>query len=386
MARNSVAFNEFVELNTEQELLNYVNCHDNEELVKLLLEIKKRRAISWEDRAILQMIEKSPLTLWASDKAYKVVLWAGACKEVYHKDLKGKPFYEVMSIYERAQAMEDSIAVIKADDELDQLLEDFRNYYTKDLQGIKKDFSLVTNSMQLVDNETGEKYYAEIGLPINIEQALSEHLERQKRFDAKVKEFDAKVQKLKEEFVATKDGLITLVNQAKGLDSDQKKALRKRINAANTTITANLKKAHTAFDFETFLQDNKEAIEDITETLESEINNAIKELPATITDIPNKENPDMLSAEYDKVMELVRITFESEITRINATQVNARLKKERDKIVIALEDKKAELIRELLVMKEKMASCPPNQLDVYRCNLELIKNNLGAELERILNS
>ena len=199
--KNSL-FSEFEKLNGEQQIRKYVYEHNEDDLVKLLLLIKEKRAVSWKDRAILQMIEKSPLTLWASNKTYKVVLWAGTCEQTYHRDLIGKPFYEIISIYERSQAMEDSIAMIEADeDKLDQLIADFKNYYTKDMEGTRTEFSLVTNSMQLVDDETGEKLYAEIGLPIDLEKALSKHRERQEEFSEHVAKFESAVEELNKKFI-----------------------------------------------------------------------------------------------------------------------------------------------------------------------------------------
>ena len=96
--KNSL-FSEFEKLNGEQQIRKYVYEHNEDDLVKLLLLIKEKRAVSWKDRAILQMIEKSPLTLWASNKTYKVVLWAGNCEQTYHRDLIGKPFYGIISIF-----------------------------------------------------------------------------------------------------------------------------------------------------------------------------------------------------------------------------------------------------------------------------------------------
>lgn len=384
---DNLSISGFEALRDKQQIREYVENHTKDNLVDLLLLIKEKRAVTWKDRAILQIVEKSPLTLWASNKAYKVVLWAGTCKKTYKRDLLGRSFYEIMSIYERSQAMEDSISVIEADDDtLGPLLEDFKNYYTKDMAGTKANFSLITNSMQLVDDETGEKYYAEIGLPIDLKKALAEHEERQRAFIENVDSFKNSVAKLTKKFSAGKDELLSRINKEGSLDAEQKETLRKQINAESATITSDLKKSDMAPDFEKFLQDNGSAIDFTLQRLGCEIDKAIEQLsPSTSTNLKykeDKEDPAKLKCDIEHMIETVQMTIDAEIEAKTSVRIaDEDLKQIRKYSIIELQNKRDELIRDLSRMIVFIDSSPDITLKAYRSYINEIESTMRKSID-----
>ncbi|GHV06572.1 hypothetical protein FACS1894217_05530 [Clostridia bacterium] len=370
---------------SDEEIKQYVNKNEKSDLAELLILIKKKRAVCWEDRAILQMVEKSPLTFWASNKAYTVVLWSGTCKETYRRDLLGKPFPEIMSVFERSQAMTDSLSVIEADEnKLEPLLADFKNYYTKDLQGSRAaDFSLVTNSMQLINDETGEKYYAEIGLPIDLEKALEVHQERQREFDERVNTFKTDVASLRSRFTADINALRTRLNNEFGLSSKQKKDLRKRLDDEKVCITANLDKSERAFDFAQFLQDNEDAIVSSIQKLSYEIENATNKV-ATVSESEQQENPETLKVDIEHKKELVQTTFDSEIRKkTSANIIDDAVDKQRSEQIVIFQNRRDEFIRRLTNMRESVDQSTSYALTLFRKELSTIESEMRIFIDDV---
>lgn len=202
---------------SEQELNEYFHNIDAKELTKIFLELKKRRAYTWKDRMLLQMIDKTPnLTFWASDRNYKVRLWEGQCNDVYRKDYEGQPFYEFISPLERINAMQDSMLIINSkESEVGTHLKSFENYYTKDVVGAYVEVEMITNSVQLIDIDNDEVYYGEVGLHLNLEDVKKRYVEQQRKLEKKQKIIEKEWDKLLYEFEQRKDSLIDDVEKLK---------------------------------------------------------------------------------------------------------------------------------------------------------------------------
>jgi len=355
---------------SDNEVAEYVRDNEDADITNLLLLIKEKRAVRSEDRKLLQMVEKSPLTFWASDKAYRVVLWAGKCSDVYNRNLLGKPFLEIMSIYERSNAMKDSISIINANSEtIATLLKDFSNYYTKDMEGNARDFSLITNSMQLIDDETGEKFYAEIGLPIDLEQALSQHKERQKEFEKCIHAFEVGVKELKDSFNDEIKEIRKKINNKLKISDSQKRKLKEIVREITTEINDNLSKHKASSDFERFLQDNEEAIEEAIIVVDKAIQNSLSNTPQPDEAKQNK-SINAISAKIDKQSEIINITFEQEINSTTSADIDNNLQMLRTKKLTALQDKRDELLRELTEMEESLASSTAYTLRLFQLRLD----------------
>lgn len=363
----------------ENQIRDYIESLTTDEIASLIYQIKKKRAIRWEDRVILQMVEKSPLTFWASDKDYKVVLWTDTCKDVYHREMLGLPFYEMISIFERPQAMKDSLSVIEADEnKLGPLLADFKNYYTSDLEGESTTFNLVTNSMQLINDETGEKYYGEIGLPIDLTKAMAEHDFRQKRFNKEVDEFNESVEQLQRKFDLGKKELLSKIRSERRLSASLKTELRERITETSGIIQSNLDKSRSASNFDKFINDNDIAIDAALERFDAEFNNALQNQV-----LPNKsetdcEDPQKLKTDIEHTLELIDIISRTIISEKSGAKIHDKsISEQRNAQIEKFQSQRDEIVKELNDMKVYIDQATDGSLTVYRSHLKRIADDIN---------
>ena len=379
MADINNAFKKLSELNDENEIRDFVSALSPDDIASLIILIKNKRALAWKDRAILQMVDKSPLTFWASDKDYNVVLWTETCKEVYHREMLGYPFYEMISIFERPQAMKDSISVIEADEnKLGPLLADFRNYYTSDLEGKSTTFNLVTNSMQLINDETGEKYYGEIGLPIDLAKAMEEHDLRQKRFAKEVSEFNEAVEQLQRKYDLGKNDLLTNIRKQRGLNAKLKTELRERITETSGIIQSNLDKSRSASNFDKFLNDNDIAIDAALESLEAEFRNAMQN--QTLSEANTSvEDPYQLKTDVKHTIELINILSNDIISQKNSAKLRDKsLSAQRDATIAEFQSERDAIVQELNEMTIYIDQATETQLKAYRSHLNGINTKINT--------
>ncbi len=375
LSKNKISIIDFENMFAE-DIIKFVNNSSANQIVELLLLIKEKRAIQWNDRAILQMVEKSPLTFWASDKSYQIVLWAGKCKDVYNRDLFGKSFPEIMSILERSDAMKDSISVIEAkQDELAPLLADFKNYYTKDMQGNQVKFSIVTNSMQLIDEDTGEKYYAEIGLPIDLESALDQYHKREEELKEKVNIILEKLKNIRNSFSIEISRFRQIIHKEEKLTRNQKSKLRKIISNYESEIEDNLQRYKLALNLDDFIHENEEAKEIAIEKIQIAINHEISQVPKPEVTNHNKNIEEIIKT-IDNKIEIIRSTFDYEIKQSTESDINNDLEKDRKKFLFKLQEKRDEYIRELTEMKELIVSTTTVNLSKYQSRLDVIEDDM----------
>lgn len=285
----SLSLDKFLSMN-QSEVIKWVNASDKTDIISFLTSMIGKRAFSWEDRMLLQMVDKSPFTFWASDKSYKVRLWKGKSSSVYARDMLGREFYEFISRYERSNAMADSIKIINAKDtELAQLLEDFKNYYTEDIVGNKASIGIVTNTIQLIDDITGEALYAEIGVPIDLQKALKEFNERQEAFEEQICEFKNSCDELLSEANKAEKEIKKRINDKKELKSDRKHKLRESCSNEFGVIKTEIRtaKEEAAVDFERFIQDAEESIQLAKDKMNEVIDNETLEIEYNTA--PDKE-------------------------------------------------------------------------------------------------
>ena len=277
---------------SDADITELVTESDKTDLAMFLSTLSRMRAFSWKDRMLLQMIEKSPFTYWASDKAYKVRLWEGKSGTVYARDMLEREFHEFISRYERRNAMSDSIKIIDAQDTaLLQLIADFENYYTRDIVGNKAAIGLVTNSIQLIDEISGETFYAEIGVPIDLQKALDEFNERQKEFENEIKGFEKRCDELIDEATDIQKEMKTKINNSDGLARSRKHDLRELCTSEFSAIIRDFKtaKKETATNLEKFISDAEESIQLVKDKIAEAIDNeTITILRTTVGDSEHK--------------------------------------------------------------------------------------------------
>lgn len=368
---------------SEADMAELVTRSDDADLIAFLSLIARMRAFSWEDRMLLQMIEKSPFTYWASDKAYRVVLWSGKCSEIYHRSLLGKPFPEIMSLFERSNAMIDSLRVIEADSNtLPKLIADYANYYTKDLQGEARDFGLITNSMQLIDDETGEKFYAEIGLPFEFERQLSEYEERQKKLAEKVDRFESNVSRHRARFGEMISNYLTAIAVNKSITAHKRKELRDFIECREAEISGNLDKYSAALDFDKFLRQNEAAIDEAILEVNQAIESATNETPQQAVAIP-PNGFETLEKDIDQMSEIIMKTFDAAIEEATKVVVDTALEQQRIKKLKSLQDTRDAFLRDLTEMKESIPSSTTVILKGLRMQVDAMHENMRNSISKI---
>lgn len=366
---NKITIGEFEKMENN-DIYNFAKNATIEEIVSLLVLIKEKRAISWTDRLLLQMIDKSPLTFWASDRTYKVRLWEGKCESVYKRQMLGKEFPEFISRLERRQAMLDSINIINADtNELSQLLADFENYYTKDIVGNKAEVSLVTNSMQLIDEDSKEKFYAEIGLPIDLLEALKLHEARKKEFDKEIEDFEKKCSDCSSKANKEKQDLLSKISVL-NISRDEKKSLREICINKFSTIEHEIElgKKETATNLGEFIDTTISSIQIAKEEVEDAISNTSKNFYFT-----DEKSQKCTLKELLEQIRILKMTmtgqFMTLITEIESRDADDEFQKDRDQRISAIIEKRDEFLRNLSDLAQQLQQVPSNMLSTYKVEL-----------------
>lgn len=265
---------EWIFSTSEQELNDFVSTINAEELTKIFVELRKRRAFKWQDRMLLQMIDKTPnLTFWASDKDYKVCLWEGQCNNIYGKNYCGDYFYNFISPLERINAMQDSMLVITSNErEVGTHIKSFENYYTKDIAGYA-DIEMITNSVQLIDTDNNEKYYGEIGLHLNLEEVQKKHSEQQRKLSEKQKKIEEEWNQLLKDVELRSDSILTEMSKLR-FERKISNNFRRKINDLKRKLTEEINAQKIKW-VDTYEDDIKK-IRDIIEQKYDEIDESVE--------------------------------------------------------------------------------------------------------------
>lgn len=344
----------------DNELKEFVELNDDVKIYNLLKLIKSKRAIKWKDRLLLQMIDKSPLTFWASDKNYIVRLWEGNSENVYRRNMLDKKFTEFISKTEMQNAMNDSISIINADESnLNQLIADFSNYLTMDMLGTQKYISIITNSMQLIDEDNNEKFYAEIGLPIDLEDVKSEYINREEKFKNKFENFEEKCQMRLNEMENKKNELIERINGNPNIDLEKKNNLISdcMIEFSKLEQYINDKKGTIAIGFQEFLDGTT-----------IKINSILNKIQKSINITTYKEKHDSLNKNLNSFIDEINKDFKKLIIQIKQSNIDESFFNDFNKKVDFLESQKKYYIEQT----EKLSSEIKNNVDLEIIELALI--------------
>ena len=331
---------------SDDEISSFINQISKKEITDILCLLKKKRALSWKDQMLLQMIDKSPMSFWACDLAYIVRLWEGKSEEIYKRQMVGHEFHSFISRMERKQAMEDCITIIETpQNEVEVFLEDFRNYYTKDIKGNQAEIGLVTNSIQLYDEDEDEYLYAEIGLPIDLEEALKLYNERLCDFKSTIDDFINECDRLIKMNAKRK---MEIMNKIDGLTikNNKKSKLRQKCNYIFSTFNSDIRKAkkYKAVDLDDYIVKVENAIEfEYGELFDLMDNNTIPE-PKDF--IPKEELKNLIETEQRNT----NLKFDELILKkesINVTEGNEGVKRQ---TISELKKKKDEFSREFSLL------------------------------------
>ncbi len=186
-----------------------------EELIKLLLDCEEQRAFSYEDQLKLAILDKSPFTVWASDRNCIIKMWSGQCESMYGRrkeDVLGKDFVDLfVSPDEQAAARRDQLEIIDNDKEFHNIANDQgRNGNT---------LQLITNCFRIKDPQSGEFWNAEMGVAIDYYEEEKKQLERNieegRMIQTLISDFSAIQNQYREQFFDRKESLLAAIRNGK---------------------------------------------------------------------------------------------------------------------------------------------------------------------------
>ena len=357
------------------------------DLVDFIVSLSQVRAFSWRDRMLLQMVDKSSLTFWASDKNYVVRLWEGSCNDTYGTDMHGRKCSEFISRYEMQNMLIDSVDMVEARgaNAVNDLIKKFKNYYTQDNTNGNRPLGIITNSLQLYDKDANEYFYAEIGLPIDdLKNVIREYEERQSAFKKTFDDFNVDCAELDKENSAHRakrlDEVYTVLNQKR------KEELLKTIEETYSEIKKTIKeeKESRADKFD----DCIDQIRMLLIEKYSSIDSLIADVSKPITTETSEDGVAERKRQGDELMEYQTIFIDKferlkeEVQKtINgtiATTAKLNYKKRLDEI----DSRQKEIRDELIIHADDVQHCSPMMLKFKPSTLKLIQEEVNKEIEK----
>lgn len=185
--------------------------YTKEELIQLLIELEQKRAFSYEDQLKLTILDKSPFTVWASDRNCIIRIWEGQCESMYGRkkeDVLGKDFVDLfVARDEQAAARRDQLEIIDNGKEFHNIANDQgRNGNT---------LQLITNCFRVKDPKTGEYWNAEMGVAIDYyeeeKKQLARNIEEGRLIQTLISDFGETQRQYREQFIDRKEALLAAI-------------------------------------------------------------------------------------------------------------------------------------------------------------------------------
>ena len=152
--------------------MNFENM-TKEELIAKLKELENQRAFTYEDQMKLDILDKSPFTIWASDRDCKITLWEGQCEALYGYSREFAIGQDYISLFvapdEQLAARRDQLSIIDN-------AEVFHNI-ANDRAKNGNTLQLVTNCFRIKNPRSKQYWNAEMGLIIDYLDQEKERLE-----------------------------------------------------------------------------------------------------------------------------------------------------------------------------------------------------------------
>ena len=195
------------------------NKMSKKELIGYIQKLINQRAFTYEDQMKLAILDKSPFTIWASDRDCKIKLWTGKCEELYGHSSKTALERDFVDFFvapdEQRAARIDCVDIIDKGTLFHNIANDKGRYGT---------IELLTNCFRVKDVRTGEYLQAEMGLIISFLEQERERLitiiEESKKIEGLIKNFLAIVQKKKKKFKNKRKAIYSAIKDA------EKKAIK----------------------------------------------------------------------------------------------------------------------------------------------------------------
>lgn len=182
-----------------------------EELIEYIHKMKSQRAFTYEDQLKLTILDKSPFTIWASDRNCIIHLWEGQCESMYGRkkeDVIGKDFVDLfVARDEQPAARRDQLEIIDNDKMYHNIANDQgRNGNT---------LHLITNCFRIQDPKSGEYWNAEMGVSIDYyeeeKRQLAENIAEGRLIQSCVSEFLDSQRQYREQFINRKESLLAAI-------------------------------------------------------------------------------------------------------------------------------------------------------------------------------
>ena len=195
-----------------------------EDLIQLLVDLEGKRAFTYEDQLKLVILDKSPFTIWASDRNYIIKMWEGQCESMYGRkkeDVLGKDFVDLfVATDEQAAARRDQMEIIDNGKEFHNIANDqARNGNT---------LQLITNCFRIQDPITGEYWNAEMGVAIDYyeeeKKQLARNIEEGRLIQALISDFSQTQNQYREQFDNRKELVLATIRTGKFEAAKQQKA------------------------------------------------------------------------------------------------------------------------------------------------------------------
>lgn len=195
--------------------MNKYEEYSKEELIQLLLEFEEKRAFSYEDQLKLTIIDKSPFTIWTSDRNCIIHMWEGQCESMYGRkkeEVIGKDFVNLFVAQdEQIAARRDQLEIIDNGKEFHNIAND-RGRYGNTLR-------LITICFRIKDPRSGEYWNAEMGMSIDYYEEelrqLAHNIEEGKLVQNLISDFAETQRQYREQFIDRKESLLAEIRNGK---------------------------------------------------------------------------------------------------------------------------------------------------------------------------
>lgn len=221
-----------------EENEDYQNWSTNE-LIEYIKKLKQKRELTYEERMKLTIIDKSPFTIWASDRNCTIKLWEGKCESMYgysKSEVLGKDYVDLfVANDEKNAARRDQLSIIDNDKVFHNIANDKgRNGNT---------LKLITYCSRIQDLKSEEFWNAEIGIPIEYyeeeKKLLDQRIAESHMISACIKQFTDNQKQYSQQFNERRKALLTAIRESeiKATKLRKRKEYKKRIYPIDNSIT-----------------------------------------------------------------------------------------------------------------------------------------------------
>ncbi len=208
------------------------------DLIEYIKELKQKRELTYEEKMKLTILDKSPFSIWASDRNCTIKLWEGKCESMYgysKLEVLGKDYVDLfVATDEKNAARKDQLSII--DD--GKVFHNIANDKGRNGNTLK----LITYCSRIQDPKSGEYWNAEIGIPIDCyeeeKELLNQRITESHMISACRKQFTDSHKQYLQQFNERKKALLTAMRECeiKAIRLRRREEYKKRIKLIDDSI------------------------------------------------------------------------------------------------------------------------------------------------------